>query len=311
MTIFDKTKHTKVTQHNCLECGSDLESCGDSILKIFRCTNIQCEQLWKEHNGRLEKVEIDENSILEESEKEMKRMYKQNKKKFHLDFIPDWLCNEIDCITDEVKFCPTVGCPIRKLKNELLGLKISSINDNINPEDVMAIKNNIKLKWDYIALSSPNINSQNIKFKIVYFESDEDKNKKTVIHEPFPRNRFDTDYDAYNFLDNFCKQTDENPENYYVSKVLVDKSKKKVKDRKSEMRYFGRQEIQTTLDEEIRDSGIMAEEQAVEKVLLLDYKDEDLDKNLEKYHNMKDKLINNHVLNEAMNEASLEELEDC
>jgi len=303
MTMF---KNDCISKDNCLECGSDLEQT-NSTIGIFRCNNNLCGQLWKKSNGRLLKVEKDDTEgIMRKANKEIKRLYKEYKRKFHLDFIPELVCNEFDCIKDEKKFCATVGCPIIKLKNELLNLKLIPESDDIDLEDSMAVKNNIKTKWDYLATGGLEIKKLNVKFKIVYFNVDEG-NKKSVIQEPFPRNRFDSDYEAYDFLDNFCKKSGENPEDYYIAKVRVDKlnkPKKKLSKRR-DLEYIDRptqKELKEYTNEAIRDSNKMTEEQVTNEVLMLTYKGKD-----KTYHDMKDELISNHMLNESMKEDFLEE----
>lgn len=164
--------------------------------------------------------------------KKEKRVYKEYRKKFHLDFIPDFLCSEVDCMnegSDETEFCSKIGCPIRKMRKELMDLELDDDFKKIDVNEIVqsdstsiALKNAIKLKWDYMRLCKDD-NAPNVKFRIVYFYNNKDK--KIVIYEPFPKNRFDTEFDAVEFLEKYCRETKENPEDYYIASVVITSDK--------------------------------------------------------------------------------------
>ena len=139
--------------------------------------------------------------------------------------------------------CPKVyfgEATFDRLKKE--GLKINYTNEKKVREKIRSelgmgayailalpkIKKHLKEKWDYLAIGGLNPRDSNVKFKIIYFKCDEETKSKKVIYEPFPRNRFDSELEADEFLDKFCKESGENPEDYYISLVRVDSPKKKL-----------------------------------------------------------------------------------
>lgn len=166
--------------------------------------------------------------------KKFRGIYKENRKKFHLDFIPDYLCSELDCLnskTGEIEFCSKIGCPIKKLYKDLEELEIDGDFKKMDTKNIVesstmsiSIKNALKLKWDYMRLGK-DYKAEDTKFRIIYFT--DNNGKRTVIHEPFPKNRFDTEFDAIEFLEKYCRETEESPEDYYVASIIIRSDKKK------------------------------------------------------------------------------------
>lgn len=214
----------------CPRCSSNLIPLTESF-DIYKCSSNfarkNCGALWHitKKNGMTYVKNLDE-----KLERQLKQLYRTNMCQFHLDFIPDWLCNEIDCMdgNENLAYCSKSGCPIKKVARELLKLKISVLKDE-KLDTSLNTKRAIKRRWDYLGIIKPSVYDGNVKFRIIYFERNE--NRITKIYEPFPHNRFDTELSAQQFLSSFLDSTDEVDNNYYISAVLVNKNnKKKVND---------------------------------------------------------------------------------